>query len=453
MANIKQSNNLKIPFYNPWLENASFRFLEGELKKRDKFFELKKYLKRDLIVSLIGLRRTGKTTVLKQLINDLFENGVDHNHVFFYEFDEEINNLDEILSFYFDNILKEDLYTTSCYVFLDELQFAKGWQTVLKRYYDINPRIKFIISGSTHLYLHKNTKESLAGRIIDLKILPFAWFEFLNFKYNQNYQSPLLTIFEDDFSERVKENSKALLHTSDFKTFISYGEFPYFFKGFNAFELEEYYQESILDKIFLKDIKFFDVEDVKAFTELYQILNLESANEFNLNNLSREISITSVTVKRYIEILQKMFLYDYLYKYENSKRKQIRSFKKGYSNSLNLLKSSSGVDYWHMDKSDWGHIVETFVYNELQKSKLKNIYFYNDTKKKKEVDFILEKGNKLVPIEVKSSDDIEKINIKNLLYFIEKNKLFRGVVIYGGLEIKIKKVNNCTIEFIPFYLI
>ncbi len=453
MANFKQTIEKNILFYNPWFLDNSFSFEEGKLNKRSKYYELKKYFDKDLILSLVGLRRTGKTTILKQLINNLLEEGTLKKKIFFYEFDEESNDLAFVLDYYFKNILKEDLYKTKCYIFLDELQFVEGWQTVLKKYFDANPKINFIISGSTHLYLHRNTKESLAGRMIDFTILPFSWFEFLNFKYGKKYSSPLIDIFQNDFIDIVKKQTMVLLHANEFKTYLSHGEFPYFFHDVNSLELEKYYQNAILDKIFLKDIRFFAVENEKSFKDLYHVLNHESANEINLQNISREIGLSSITVKKYIEILQKMFLYQYLYKHEKSIRKQISSFKKGYVSSLNLLKITCGFDYHEIENEKWGYVIETFVYNELLKNKFENIYFYNDTKKKKEVDFVIRKGNKIMPIEVKTIDDVGKINIKNLLYFMNKNKLERGVVIYGGQEIETKNIKDFKIEFIPFYLI
>ncbi len=238
MTNIKQSIENNVSLYNPWFLDNLFQFRERNLNKRDKFYELKEYFDKDLILSLVGLRRTGKTTILKQLINDLFDRGIEKDKIFFYEFDEELNDLSLVLDFYLKNILKEDIYKTNCYIFLDELQFVEGWQTVLKKYYDLNPKINFIISGSTHLYLHKNTKESLAGRIVDFKLLPFSWFEFLNFKYKKKYSSPLSHIFQNDFIEIVEKQTKVLLHVDEFKTYLSYGEFPYFFQWKTAEHLK-----------------------------------------------------------------------------------------------------------------------------------------------------------------------------------------------------------------------
>jgi len=314
---------------------------------------------------------------------------------------------------------------------------------ILKKYYDINKKIKFVVSGSTHLYLHKNTKESLAGRIINIDIHPFGWHEFLNFKYKKNY----------NFLERVKNNRDILLYEKDLNTFLSYGEYPYFFHEANAFELDKYFKDSILDKIFARDINLFNVDNYSAFFQLFKILNRDSAQEINLRNISREIGLNVITIKRYIGILEKMFLYNYIYKYTKSVRQQIKSFKKGYVTSLNLSRVSLNIDYWNMESDQYGHIIETFIYNELVKNNIDNINFYHNTKIKKEVDFVITNNKKIIPIEVKIKKQINRSYLKNLVYFMEINKISNGILIYGGEEIKLIKINKLKISCLPYYII
>lgn len=441
-----------IPIFNPWLQDGGFRFKEEKFHKRIYYDSAKKYLEKELMVSLVGLRRTGKTTIIRQLINFLLSSATDPQKIFFYEFDEENIRLEEILNFYLQNILRKDLYKAECYIFLDELQFVENWQVVLKKYYDINPKIKFIVSGSTHLYLHKNTRESLAGRIININIRPIGWHEFLNFKYGKSYNF-VKDIFSENFAAIAEDNADILAFGGDFKTFLSYGEFPYFFHEKNALELDKYFKDAVLDKIFTKDIDLFDIENRRAFRELFKVLCFESANEINLQNLAGEIGISVITVKKYIEILEKMFLYSYIYKYVKSVRKQIKSFKKGYLSSLNLLRAALNINYWDIKSDHFGHIVETFVYNEFIRSEIENIYFYHDTKIKKEVDFVITRGSQMLPIEVKTAEKINESHLKNLIDFSRKNNLARAVLLYGGTEIIIKKISSLNIECIPYIMI
>lgn len=450
----KKSVNIeKIKLLNPWHRDSSFLYhKDAKLHKRQQFYKAKDYLNDELIVSLIGLRRTGKTTTLRQLINHLLQKNTSPRKIFFYEFEEGIVDLDQTLKYYFNNILREDLYTTTCYIFLDELQMIKGWQNVLKIYYDINPNINFIVSGSTHLYLHKDTKESLAGRITDIKLTPFSWYEFLEFKYQKKY-SALNNVLADDFFEKIKKESDILLFKGDLLTFISYAEFPYFFKEKDLAKLIKYYDNSVLEKIFLKDIQLFNVTKQREFRHFFNVLNKETASEINFSNLGRELELKKETIKEYLLILEKMFLHKTIYKDAKSLRKQISSFKKGYVQSLNLLNSTLKTNFWDMPKEEFGHIAETFVFNEFQKNEVGEIFFYNDTKKKKEVDFILKKGADILPVEVKIVEDIKSRHLKNLLYYAKKNNCSRAIMIYGGNDLKKQKIDNIQIEFLPYWSI
>lgn len=442
-----------ISIFNPWLRDGNFRYSEKEFTKRRAYFEAEKALKKNLILSVIGLRRTGKTTILRQLINALLASGISPRNIFFYEFDEDTSSLEDILRYYFESILREEIRDAKCYIFLDELQFIENWQTVLKRYYDVNPNIQFIVSGSTHLFLHKNTRESLAGRIRDVHVRPFGWHEFLRFKYDKGY-APVDALFSDDFLDAAGEASDILLHKDVFFDYLSFGEYPYYFHETDTKELERYYKDSVLEKIFTKDIALFDVSNRRAFLELFQVLNRDTAQEINIQNLSREIGLSAITVKRYIDILGKMFLYTFLYKEEKSLRAKVLSFKKGYVSSLNLLRASLNADFWSMEHDQLGHVVETFVYNELVKNDITDITFFHDTKVKKEVDFVCRDGSgKAVPIEVKVQSVVSPAQMRNLVYFAKKNGMKRCVLLYGGSSVEQKTMHGVRVECVPYWIV
>jgi len=449
----------KIYFYNPWYQDKKFTFLEEEkFQKREVFFVLERYLKKRLIISLVGLRRTGKSTLMRQSINYLLRD-LSPQEIFFYEFSEQDNDLEEKLDYFFQNIFKKNIYRDGCFIFLDELQYVKNWQLILKKYYDTNSNLKFIVSGSTHLYLHRNTNESLAGRIIDIRIDPLSYTEWINFTSSKKYPYLLKTenIFASSFFASIKENQDILSFSKNFKTFVSFGEFPYFFQEDNLLDLNKYYQESILERIFSYDIKLFDIDNHQAFFSLFKILNRDSGTEMNLSNIAREISINKATIKRYISILEKMFLYSQLSKYSTNLRKQLKSFKKNYISSLNLLRASLNLDYWNTDRVFWGNIVETFIFNEIKRhnffSSNWDLFFYHDSSLKKEVDFVLSYEDKLLPIEVKTNDKIYKNYFKGILFFLEKYKQDRGILFYGGTEIKSEQFSKKEILCVPYLMV
>ncbi|MBU4142078.1 AAA family ATPase, partial [Patescibacteria group bacterium] len=164
-----------------WKNDKSF--FEHQKHKRKLFFELVKYVSDRQIISVVGLRRTGKTILLKQLIRHIIEQGgAKPGNVLFLSFDEVLVTsklaLKDYLDAFLENFLKKESFE-KIYIFLDEIQYIDKWQHILKRYYDTHQNIKFVISGSSSLFLKKQTTESLAGRIYEFKLPPLSFEEFM----------------------------------------------------------------------------------------------------------------------------------------------------------------------------------------------------------------------------------------------------------------------------------
>jgi predicted AAA+ superfamily ATPase len=128
---------------NPWWVQEDYKIIEQNLPKRDLHEVLVENFSHSLMLNIVGLRRVGKSTLLKQLIGRILEMGEKPTHVFYYLFDyatqsQKADFLDEVLATYFQEVLKRPNFSLDekVYVFLDEIQYIKNWQAVLKRYYD-----------------------------------------------------------------------------------------------------------------------------------------------------------------------------------------------------------------------------------------------------------------------------------------------------------------------------
>ena len=153
-------------------------------KRRMLFNEVIKELGSKQIVSIIGLRRTGKTTILKQIIDHLIkEEGVKREDILFYSFDEEQPKIEDVIHEYEAKIGKEIIEKREkTYIFLDEIQKLENWQNQIKYYYDNYRNIKFFVSGSSSLFIKRRSQESLAGRIYEFILKPLSFQEFLIFR-------------------------------------------------------------------------------------------------------------------------------------------------------------------------------------------------------------------------------------------------------------------------------
>ena len=158
-------------FYNFPLQRALYTKLCTALEHR-------------FIVSVLGLRRTGKTTLFLQLIDHLINRGVPRQNILFYTFDEPAE-LEKVINDYLAHF-SLNLEQGPFYFFLDEIQKLENWQSKVKIYYDHYPSIKFMVSGSASTLIRKRS-ESLAGRIFEYTLSPLSYQEFLHFRQRDSW--------------------------------------------------------------------------------------------------------------------------------------------------------------------------------------------------------------------------------------------------------------------------
>ena len=440
-------------------------FFEHKKQNRMLFFELLKYLDDQQILSIVGLRRTGKTVLLKQLIKYLItKKNIDTKDILFLSFDEALITSKLTLKDYLDEYLKNIASESDNkkYIFLDEIQYIEKWQHILKRYYDNNPNIKFIISGSSSLFLKKKTTESLAGRIYEFKLLPLSFAGFLRLsavdkKILTAYQKYSLMAGETKLSYKQNKYEIFLAQYGDrlqkmFENYLLYYQFPEMLKQSDTLKIKKYISESIYKKAIEYDIpRIFGVEKVDELKFLFQMLVNENGSLIEFQTIASEIGIEENTLKKYISYFQESFLFDLVYNYSKSFRKSKRLQKKGYVSSSNFFAVfRSDWSENQMLKSEYfGILAETYVFN-LLKEKYQYISFYR--KNQNEIDFIVSNDyrnmQKQVPIEVKYTNTIRWNDLK----FIDKtakNVFKRKYLVYSKNELK----NDDNKLVIPCFLI
>ncbi len=445
-------DNQKILDFNPWWLKKDINISEKNLPKRFIFDELKKLTKKDIIISISGLRRMGKTTILRQLIaEDLDNKALDPKNIFFYQFSESDNDLGAVLNYYFKNVQQDLVSQISPHIYLDELQYLRNWPEVLKYYYDLNKKIKFVITGSASLYYQLKVDESLLGRIVDLSLPPLSFSEFL-YLNSQKKLGELPDLFADRQELWQKLNERNLLLDKDkFFNYLLNGEFPQVvFEKENLF-IRKYLENSVLDKIFNKDILLFEVEKQAEIRKLFKSLGQSIAQGVNKADLSRQLSLSRPAVSKYIEVLKQSFLIREANNFLRSIRSQEKSFKRVYFTSLNLAAAVLSInDYKDMLYPDFtGHVIENYVFNSLSRLYKDNIYFWSVNKK--EVDIVVNQGQRILPIEIKLKKEIKLRDLNHLLYFMDRKKIDWAWLVYGG-ELKQKKINGKEIWFVPYWI-
>jgi len=468
MANIINKNDIKNK--NPWWQNGENNLIEKDLIYRDLFFTLEKDLKVPMILSILGLRRTGKSTILKQLIAKLLNQGVEAKQIFYYLFDEYTNintreSLEDALNYYLENILEKKVYEINerVYIFLDEIQYIVDWQPVLKKYYDLsNKKIKFIITGSQSILLRNKSVETLAGRIFDYYLPPLSFLEFLRAK-KVDFVAEIINNKIDVFA--IGKSFKSL-EAIDYKygqklfdlskEYILTGQFPECLSIENGEKKNTYINESVIGKVIEDITAIYDIDKKENFKILANYLFVNSGSLLELKNIAEKIGLSFISLDKYLDYMKSGYLFKILFKQHKSLIAQGRILKKSYATSSNFIAAIRNYQTRHFDEVPevFGHIVETTIFNLLEKNyvspaTLNEIGFWRQGEK--EIDFIVSKDKKQLPLEVKFTNSINNKELSTLTAFISDKKLDFGIVVTKN-ELSKKEVAGEELYFIPAYL-
>lgn len=411
------------------IEKHNFHWQEGFRYDfpitRELFHTLVKETGSKQIISLRGLRRTGKTTILKQLIDYLIlVHKVKREHILLYSFDEEQPPLDSLLKEYEAKIGQEILKIPhQVYIFFDEIQKLPNWQNQVKFFYDSYKNLKFFVSGSSSLFIRKQAQESLAGRMYDFILPPLSFKEFLIFRgkeellkkpelLSEHIQTEFLTYQKRQFPEIINETE----------------------------EKAGQYVQTILEKIIYQDIpKVFPIAQEDLLLKILKIVASNPGMLSDYESLSKELGISRITLSNYFFYLEESFL-----------------IKKLYNFSANLLTSEKKMKKFYLTSTSFF----TFLNKDIAESKLiENLIvitgshtFFWRTPQKYEVDLVQTPDQKIIPLEVKYAEHISDKDTQNLIRFCEKFAVAEGIMVtknkMGQKELKLNGKNICLI-FIP----
>jgi len=450
---------------SPWLKDLAYTVPESSWAKRDFYYKIIDNLEHHLMLSILGLRRVGKSTIIKQVIAYLLTKVENKTRILYYNFTSKVENtpqafLKELLDFYLDAVVKEPIYnvTSTCYIFLDEIQGVVDWEETLKRYYDLsNQKLKFIVTGSQSLVIKGKSSQALAGRIFEFYLPPLSFSEFLtlnNVVINEPYPVYKENLIQELFNNRVELEryylSNKLNLTKWAKEYLFYGQFPETQRMQEQEQKNLYIKESVVEKIVQDLIIYYKVDKTREFEDLTNHLIKICANELEVNNIASEIGLTRETVTKYIDYLMQGYLFDLVYKYHRSGIRRGKMIKKVYNTSANLAVAVNSYNYTDLDlfPQVFGHIAENVVFNKL-KELGGDIFIWK--KGAKDVDFLFKQKNFLTPIEVKFGNRIEKKDLEGILYYLKTVQAFKAIVVTKD-TFEIRSFQDTNLMFIPYSL-
>ena len=452
---------------NDWWQNNQYKTEETSWIKRDLFQVICDNLEHPLMLNIVGLRRVGKSTIVKQLIGKLLEDQVAPANIFYFLFDyasqiKKAEFLDEVLAVYFKEIIAKPNLSLDgrVYILLDEIQYIEDWQSVLKKYYDLSgKKIKFIVTGSQSVLLKGKYRESLAGRIFDFYLPPMSFREFIKINYNEFKLTEIFDLFKlpERFGELSIYNAQ---HSSEIsqlsREYITVGQFPEAKQIASPERKHEYIVESVIGKVLEDCIRIFNIEKTDQFKLITRQLLNNVGSIFELKNISREAGVSFITLDKYFEYLKDSYVSEILYRYHKSPIKQGRILKKIYTPCVNFTCALNHFRPEHIDEvpQAFGKIIENVVYNVLESKYrtnklIDNLSFWRQGEK--EIDFIIENGKSLA-VEVKFSNSISAKELAVLTGYLKMKKLEYGIVVTKN-ELAKKEINEQVLYYIPYYLI
>lgn len=337
------------------------------------------------VIILSGIRRCGKSTLMKQMTKRV-------RHFFYLCFEDqkllnfEVEDFDKL-----DEIFNEE-FGKSNYYFFDEIQNVAGWERFVRKMQDKGK--KFVLTGSNASLLSRELGTKLTGRHLRYELFPFSYKEQLKLLG----QKPSLTSFEN---------------------YIKTGGFPEFIKYNDTNILQE-----LLNDIVVRDIiSRYNLRDQKLVKEIAIYLITNAGKEFSYNKLAKNFNLGSVnTARYYISYFEDSYLLFTISRFNYSYKKQIINPKKVYSIDLGLS-SAISVSF----SSDKGRLLENVVFLHLRR-KYNEIYYFRD---EKECDFIVKERGVLKAIQVclEINEDNKERELEGLKEAMKKLKIKDALII------------------------
>ena len=394
---------------------------------RDIATKLIKQLEHREIEVLQGIRRSGKSTIFKIVINHLMQR-VDPKSILYINFDDP----------YFSELWSDSkkLYNLlelsekingqkPLYIFFDEIQNVEMWEKFIKTIYDNEVVKKIFVTGSNSSLLSSEYAVSLSGRYIKTIVYPLSLSEIYKIEKIETY-------FE------LLDNTPKVLNIVD--EMMEYGSFAEVYKK----EDNDYKRELILnyyETIILKDcVANHGIRELKQFKELTKYLISNGCSLYAYSSISKAMNINENSIKNYIYVLEDSYMYNELKQFSYSLKGQVRSKKKGYLTDNSFLGNIS-----FRFARNQGKLFENLVYSELQKQN-HELFIFNDASF--ECDFLVKKESELIAIQVcyELHDGNREREFKGLKDVAKKFAISKSVLLTYNQEEELEWV-----EVVPFW--
>jgi hypothetical protein len=416
-------------YWNPWWIAEEKINKLAKIERNSYLGKISPVLNRKEVIAISGVRRSGKSTIIYQLIKVLLDK-VNPENVLYLNFDDErlVNELDspELLEKIYKEFLSIHGVDGKTYLFLDEIQNVPNWEKWIKRMYDSDKNVKFVISGSSSALLSSEFSTLLTGRNITFDVYPLSYKEFSEFRGTD--------IPEKIEYHKLSEKEHNYLNMLDKYAF--FGGFPAITFEDNKTERQLVLQQYFRDIIFRDIVKRYKIKNSKRLEKLAVYVMENIATLLSYRKISKILNSSVDTVNEHLTHLENSYLLFQLQDFSYSKKEFLRENKpkKIYSIDPGLRNAVS-------IKEDKGRVIENIIFTHLKRH-FKWVSYWREVK---EVDFVLEKEK--IAIQV-CSDEISETEENDLREFIVRFKFKRGLILSRSKY----DVSDDKIKYVPIWI-
>jgi len=406
--------------------NKSVHLEEVVLSQRERFaardpgvprqVDLGRHLEGDQVVVVSGVRRSGKSTLLRQIAGRC-----DDHH--FIDFDDE-RLIDFTTADFADLMVIFAKLSPARTILIDEIQNVAGWERFVRRIHDEG--YKVCLTGSNAKLLSSELATHLTGRHAKIELYPFSFAETLAFKGVAH--------------DRISASVKARL-LGELDLYIAHGGFPEYLR----YGDEEFLKRTFDDIVYRDIVQRFGVRDVKAFRQVAHTIFSNVTSELSYNAMASMVGLKSaMTVRNYCGYLEESYLIFELFRYDYSVKRQNLSNKKMYVVD-NGMRNVSAFRF----SGDLGKLLENLVFVEL-KRRGKRLFFHRD---KHECDFLLEERGGIAEA-LQVCHALDAVNIererRGLAEAMRKFSLRSGTIVTYSQE-ETEETAEGTVRVVPAF--
>ena len=331
------------------------------LKREIYLSRIRGFYDSDLIKILVGIRRCGKSVILKQIMNELKEKNIDEKHIIYINFEliefEELQDYKKLNTYIKEKIIDDSKY----YVFLDEIQKVEKFEEVVNSLRASIDNISIFITGSNSKLLSNELSTVLSGRYVLFNIYPLSYKEFI---------------------ELTNKEAKS---EETFWNFVKWGGLPNRTQFTDESNIKDYLH-SVFDSIILRDVvDRLGLKDTVLFNLLLQYIVDITGREFSAENVIKFLknegkSVSTETLYIYLDALCKALMMKKIYRYDIHGKAILKTLNKYYMTDLGIAQIKN--NNFEINKS---FAIENVVYNELL---IRGYDVYIGKTKDGEIDFI-----------------------------------------------------------------